>query len=306
MGWLRRLWQGLAAVRRHGRQQEAGIPGTPQEGSFAPPGLPDAVAAEPASNGLSNRRSNGPEDVELTPFAPRQEPEDAFAPPAAPAIPVVPAASAAPPASPDATPPADIPPWALDAPEADEPDTPGPLERLSLEQPVASPGVDEAAQVVVVFGAGRVAQEVARQAAHVGFAVDVLTVYPEEAAGRFPTARRVIACPDPARVTAIYPIDARHYAVVLTRSPETDLALLRLLLATPARYLGVMGTESEKEALFANLRAAGCPAAELACVRCPIGVPVGAQSPEELGIAIAAELVAARSGNLRPNRPGKR
>ncbi|MBR6976230.1 MAG: XdhC family protein, partial [Ottowia sp.] len=165
---------------------------------------------------------------------------------------------------------------------------------------------DEAAQVVVIFGAGRVAQEVARQAAHVGFAVDVLTARPEEAAGCFPTARRVVACPDFARATAIYPIDARHYAVILTRSHEADLALLRLLLATPARYLGVMGAESEKEALFADLRAAGCPAAELACVRCPIGVPVGAQSPEELGIAIAAELVAARSGNLRPNRSGKR
>lgn len=291
MGWLRQLWRGVAAVRR----QEAGIPGTPQQGSFAPPDVPDtpevpnAATVEPA----------GPDTVELTPFAPKQAPDDPFAPPVAPEVP-------APPASPDATPPADIPPWALDNPEAGEPATPSPLERLSLEQPVPPPRVDEAAQVVVIFGAGRVAQEVAKQAAHVGFAVDVLTARPEEAAGRFPTARRVIACPDPARVTTIYPIDTRHYAVVLTRSHETDLALLRLLLATPARYLGVMGTESEKEALFANLRAAGCPAAELACVRCPVGVPVGAQSPEELGVAIAAELVAARSGNLRPNRPGKR
>lgn len=158
--------------------------------------------------------------------------------------------------------------------------------------------------VVVIFGGGHIAQEVAVQATHVGFTVDVLDSRETYAqAERFPAARQVLHCADYAFFDEIYPVDARHYAVILTHSHAADQTLLEALLPTEARYIGVIGSMRKKEAMFSALRQHGVPDAELACVRCPIGVPIGPESPEEVAISIVAELIAARRGCLPPPRP---
>lgn len=133
--------------------------------------------------------------------------------------------------------------------------------------------------VVAVFGGGRIAKEVAELAARVGFAVDVPHTYEE------------------------YTADSRHYVVLLTHSLEIHQALLRRMLPTSARYIGIMADERDKETLFEEMRRQGVPDAELACLRCPVGLDIGAESPMELAVAIVAELIAARAGcPLRPKR----
>lgn len=159
--------------------------------------------------------------------------------------------------------------------------------------------------IVLLCGGGHMAQEVARQALHAGFAVDVIDTREDYASEeRFPQARRVVLCTDYAVLDEEYTLDNRHYVVILTHSYETDLEVLLHSLHSPARYIGVAGSERKKENIFAELRERGIPDAELACVRCPIGFAIGAESTEEMGIAIAAELIAARAGCLtRPRRP---
>lgn len=186
---------------------------------------------------------------------------------------------------------------------------------LSLTPPPPPEEAEEAPAVpepepdhlVLLCGGGHMAQEVARQARHAGFAVDVVDVREEYAtAERFPTARRVVLCEDYAELDKDYPLDSRHYVVILTHSYETDMAVLLHSLHSPARYIGVVGSERKKENLFAQLRERNIPDAELACVHCPMGLGIGAESVEEMGIAITAELIAARAGCLPRPRPPRR
>lgn len=155
--------------------------------------------------------------------------------------------------------------------------------------------------IVVIFGGGPVAQEVAAQAARMGFSVDVLGSDEDMAPpDRFPTARQIIHSRvyTVNTVDSLYPVDSRYYIVILTHSFAADQELLTAMLRTEARYIGISADPATKERLFDEMRRRGFPKAELACVRCPIGLAIGAKSTEEMGIAIVAELIAARAGCL--------
>ena len=91
----------------------------------------------------------------------------------------------------------------------------------------------------------------------------------------------------------------RHYVVILTHSHAHDLAALAQALHSHAFYIGMLGGKAKRNALFAALREQGVPDAELACIRCPVGLPIGAESPRELAVSIVAELLAARAGVLQ-------
>ena len=193
----------------------------------------------------------------------------------------------------------------------------------------------EARHIVALFGEGPLAREVAEQASRVGFAVDVLVERPtahdasndalngalEDATGdalhdvlnhaldnaraealadaqALPDARAIIPCESYAHAHEAYTVDARHYAVILASGLDTARELLMQLLPTSARYIGVIAGPEKKEKLFEELRRQGIPDAELACVRCPIGLAIGAETTEEISIAITAELIAARAGCL--------
>ncbi len=160
--------------------------------------------------------------------------------------------------------------------------------------------------VVLLVGAGEIAQEISRLASYAGFIVDVVDTRIEFAKPeRFPAARQAIYCQSYADLEKRYSIGPRHYIVIATHSFDTDLEVLRHILHSSARYIGVRGDENKQEHLFATLRKEGIPAAELACICCPIGVPIGAEHPAEVGISIIAELIAARSGCLTAPRAKK-
>lgn len=185
------------------------------------------------------------------------------------------------------------------------PSSPRPADAAIVPSPGRRPDPEPVPDhIVTIFGGGHMARETAVLAARCGFAVDVLDTREDYARPeRFPHARRVVLCRNYEDVGEEYAVDARHYVLIATHSLETDMILLQRMLRTAARYIGIMATRRKKETLFEELRRQGVPNAELACLRCPVGLDIGAEGPMETAIAIAAELIAARAGCLpRPRR----
>jgi xanthine dehydrogenase accessory factor len=143
-----------------------------------------------------------------------------------------------------------------------------------------------------VFGAVDHAAAVARVGRFLGYHVTVC-----DARARFVTPERfpdvddlVVDWPD--RFLAAAPVDERAAIIVLTHDHKFDVPLLEVALRTKAGYVGAMGSRTTTEEREAKLRTAGVTDAELARLHAPIGLPIGARTPEEVAVAIAAELVA--------------
>jgi xanthine dehydrogenase accessory factor len=92
------------------------------------------------------------------------------------------------------------------------------------------------------------------------------------------------------------PVDGRTVICVLTHDPKFDVPLLLAALRTPASYIGAMGSRRTDEERTRKLREQGVSAAELARIRGPIGLDIGARTPEEVAVAIAGEIIALRYG----------
>jgi xanthine dehydrogenase accessory factor len=149
---------------------------------------------------------------------------------------------------------------------------------------------------MLVFGAIDFAAAVARAGKFLGYQVtvcDARGVFVTQA--RFPDADEVVI-DWPHRFLAKTEVDARTVICVLTHDPKFDVPLLEVALRTPAAYIGAMGSRRTHEDRMARLREAGLTDAELARLRSPIGLDLGARTPEETAIAIAAELIQLRWG----------
>jgi len=100
------------------------------------------------------------------------------------------------------------------------------------------------------------------------------------------------------------PITAATSIVVTTSSVEADVAALPLLLATPARFIGVLGSRRRWQATCRELLARGLPEEALGRVKSPIGLDLGAEAPREIALAVMGEIVASRrhgaTGESRP------
>jgi xanthine dehydrogenase accessory factor len=145
-----------------------------------------------------------------------------------------------------------------------------------------------------IMGAGPVAMEVAALAAHVGFrtiVVDCDPIFLSEA--RFPLSeRRLVERFDALGSLHLGPED---YVLVLTRGHMYDPEVLVQALRSSVRYLGMIGTGSKNSKAFRMARTQGVSEDELETVHTPIGIDCGAKSPQELAVAIVAELIAQRA-----------
>jgi len=153
---------------------------------------------------------------------------------------------------------------------------------------------------VCIIGAGHVGFHTAHLAASVGFRVVVVDDRASFAdAARFPTAERVDVAdiPDWLRSADIGP---RDYLVVVTRGHREDLDALRAALARDTAYVGLIGSKAKIARLCARLGIEGLDASQLSRLHAPIGLDLGAISPEEIAVSIVAELIAHRRGRLRP------
>ena len=149
---------------------------------------------------------------------------------------------------------------------------------------------------MLVFGAIDFAAAVARAGKFLGYRVTVCDARPVFAtASRFPDADEVIT-DWPHRYLSGTSTDERTVICVLTHDPKFDVPLLEVALRRPAAYIGAMGSRRTHEDRLARLREVGMTDAELARLRSPIGLDLGARTPEETAIAIAAELIQLRWG----------
>ena len=147
-----------------------------------------------------------------------------------------------------------------------------------------------------VFGAIDFAAAVARVGKFLGYHVtvcDARQVFATKA--RFPDADHVVV-DWPHRFLAGAEVDQRTAICVLTHDPKFDVPVLEVALRSAAGYIGVMGSRRTHEDRLERLRAVGVTEEELSRMRSPVGLDLGARTPEETAISIAAELIQLRWG----------
>ncbi len=152
---------------------------------------------------------------------------------------------------------------------------------------------------LLVVGAGHIAVPLAQLGVELGFRVLVLDDREEFATEERFTPQISVRRADFARDPfAGERIDERTYVALVTRGHRWDFDCLRRLLALPRqpRYIGMIGSRRRVRAAFEALVAAGVTHAQLAAVHAPIGLDIGAESPAEIAVSIAAEIIAVRHG----------
>ncbi|WP_217230891.1 XdhC family protein [Streptomyces anulatus] len=149
---------------------------------------------------------------------------------------------------------------------------------------------------MLVFGAIDHAAATARIGSFLGYRVTVCDARPAFATReRFPVADEVV-CAWPHDYLEATEVDTRTVICVLTHDPKFDVPLLAAALRTPAAYIGVMGSRRTHRDRLARLRAAGVDEAHLARLASPVGLDLGARTPEETAVSIAAEIIQHRWG----------
>ncbi|MDQ0793141.1 XdhC/CoxI family protein [Streptomyces sp. B1I3] len=149
---------------------------------------------------------------------------------------------------------------------------------------------------MIVFGAIDFAAALVRAGRFLGYRVTVCDARPVFAtAARFPDADEIVV-DWPHRYLAATDVDARTVLCVLTHDAKFDVPLLELALRLPVAYVGAMGSRRTHLERNERLREAGVTERRLAALHSPIGLDLGARTPEETALSIAAEIVAVRRG----------
>jgi xanthine dehydrogenase accessory factor len=158
--------------------------------------------------------------------------------------------------------------------------------------------------LLYLFGAGHVAYNLYKVARIAGFDVTVVDDRKSYAnSERFPDAREVIA-DDFDRVTQSLHVPESAYVVIVTRGHRDDMKILRWAVNLNLRYLGMIGSKRKTIAIYKELEQEGIPAEKFVGVHAPVGLEIGAVTPEEIAVAIVAEMIAVRR-HAAPNVASK-
>jgi xanthine dehydrogenase accessory factor len=147
---------------------------------------------------------------------------------------------------------------------------------------------------LIIVGAVHIAEALCALAARAGFAV--IVVDPRERLNnreRFPAAQRLVVGWPEDELPALRP-DENTYVAVLTHDEKFDDPTLAYVLRCPVRYIGAIGSRKTQAQRRERLERAGFAPAAIDAVHAPIGLDIGAQSPEEIAVAILAEMIAAK------------
>lgn len=148
---------------------------------------------------------------------------------------------------------------------------------------------------LIVVGAGHVGRALAMAARPAGFRVTVVDERDGYATKEaFPDADEILVGESDAVVAGLS-LGADSYVVIAMPDYESDFRAARAALNTPACYIGIVGSRRKREALFRELSAEGYPEAELARIVIPAGLPIGGDSPGEIALSIAAQMVQKRN-----------
>ena len=147
-----------------------------------------------------------------------------------------------------------------------------------------------------VFGAGHCGEKLVPVLSAVGFFTVVVDDRPDFAnRERFPAADRIVVPESFDGVVGTLPIDQDGYVVIVTRGHSHDRNVLAQALNTKARYIGMIGSKTKVAETFRALGEQGFSAGDLARVHAPIGLAIGAETPEEIAISIAAQMIEVRA-----------
>ena len=147
-----------------------------------------------------------------------------------------------------------------------------------------------------IFGASQVAVPVAALASQAGFRVHVIDTRPRFAnRERFPTASEILVG-FPGEIAREHTFNQFSFALLLGHAAKHDLPVLEVLLRTDVRYIGVLGGARRAAALVKRLGEMGYSDKEIARVKIPVGLDIGAETPEQIAIAIVGELLMVRTG----------
>jgi len=147
---------------------------------------------------------------------------------------------------------------------------------------------------LLILGGGHVGRALAAIAPGLGFLVTVGDDRPEYAdAGRFPAGTATL-CGTFTSIVERYEFDPSTYVVIVTRGHLCDLECVRAVLGRPYRYAGFMGSSRKTRLVVAQVATEGFDPAKVDALCAPIGLELGAETPEELAVAIAGELIAVR------------
>jgi xanthine dehydrogenase accessory factor len=145
--------------------------------------------------------------------------------------------------------------------------------------------------VMFIFGGGHISLSLVRIGKMVDFRVVVIDDRPEFAnAERFPEADKAIS----GNMTSIIPqldINGSSYIVIVTRGHQNDSQVLEWAVSTPAAYVGMIGSRKKIHTIFSYLKSKGITQEQLDRVHSPIGLPIGAETPEEIAVSIMAEVI---------------
>lgn len=163
---------------------------------------------------------------------------------------------------------------------------------------------------LVILGGGHIALPLSTLGRLLGYRVVVADDRPEFASpGRFPGADRVI-CRSFDRIVEELSLGPRSSVVIVTRGHRHDLECLRMVIGHHLAYLGMIGSRRKIRVVRQQLEEEGIDPARLEAVHMPIGLDIGAQTPEEIAVSIAAEMVLERRGGsssqLKNCSPGDR
>ena len=149
---------------------------------------------------------------------------------------------------------------------------------------------------VYIFGGGHVSRALVPAAAAAGFRPVVYDDRPEFAdPALFPQAEAVLSG-DFTKIGEKITLTADDYVVIMTRGHQADYEVLEQTLRSGVKYLGCIGSRRKLALCRERLLAAGFTAEEYAAVHAPIGLPIGAETPEEIAVSVTAQLIAVRAG----------
>jgi len=156
------------------------------------------------------------------------------------------------------------------------------------------------AATLYIFGAGHVAHSLYNSAKVAGFDVNVIDDRASYAnRERFPEAKEVIAQDFDQAMARLSPNET-SYIVIVTRGHRHDMRVLRWAVQTRARYVGMIGSKRKTITIFRELLKEGIAEKLFERVHAPVGLDIGAITPEEIAVSITAELIAMRRGVERP------
>jgi xanthine dehydrogenase accessory factor len=155
------------------------------------------------------------------------------------------------------------------------------------------------AEVLLLFGGGHISTCLVPLAKGVGFRVTVVDDREEfSSPQRFPDADQTLALPFEEAFERLS-VTPDTYIAIITRGHIYDLEVLRWALSQRPAYIGMIGSRRKRDMVFAKLREEGASEERLREVHAPIGLAIGAETPEEIAVSIVAELIQERASRRR-------